>query len=775
MIRRLPRIFAALAALAFAPLAQAADYYNRTGSESGNSSSISGANVSGDPIGWATAPGGSQALAGITAGDSTYHITTEFNCRSGTEAYATPSSSSIIVHDDVLWYILGKQNNYAIALNNVSVGNRATVHYFNNGNNGNGALAGSFQMASGATLQISGRYIVNDSRGMVLSASVAGSGAIVACRFDNDAQYNNNTVAHFISGNISSFTGDIVAYDYGTCNTLSLELVNAISIPGDPVADAMSKVVVTNSATLKIDNDWTSPTNRVWIFGDKGKPTIHVASDKTVTIKGDIVGSVGFTKTGAGTLAIRGASPDFSGDVTISAGTVQLVGDAAALADKAATTWTEAGGMLEVIPDAPVEYTDFAVSPIPAQTVTSVTELMSGVWPSVIVSNLDISAALVLGTDYTVAYSGNNLPGSGRVTVTGIGDYAGRMSVVSFVIATSGIASYYNVENASREGQSSSSISGDNSPSGWSIARGGGMSINGITAENSIYYVWRDVSHRSPDNKGCTTPASSAIVVEPGVTWNIFGKSGSNTLTLNNLRLLPGAVFAYDLNNVTADLDERTTIGGSITMEESSSLIFTGYGRNDQMDVREITLSASVTGTGLVMTYLSQASVMDVTQKITGDITGFTGDLGVRGLGDASGAFVLELVNACSVPGDPAPGDVAYVVVTNGATLKVDHDWTSGASRVWDFGNGARPTVCVEAGKTVTVTGAVTGTSGFEKTGEGTLVLSGRLNGLSGTVKVSAGTLCLPNESRCEMFTVDVAEGATVVYARAPGIRIFLR
>ena len=48
-------------------------------------------------------------------------------------------------------------------------------------------------------------------------------------------------------------------------------------------------------------------------------------------------------------------------------------------------------------------------------------------------------------------------------------------------------------------------------------------------------------------------------------------------------------------------------------MDEASSLIFTGHGRDDYRNVREITLSATVTGTGFVMTYLSQASVMNVT------------------------------------------------------------------------------------------------------------------------------------------------------------------
>ena len=95
---------------------------------------------------------------------------------------------------------------------------------------------------------------------------------------------------------------------------------------------------MTNGATLVIDQDWVSPKNRVWDFGDGPRPTVEVAAGKTVEIKGAVRGSAGFKKTGAGTLVLSGASPSFSGECLISTGKVVLKGAAASLKDNFGTT-----------------------------------------------------------------------------------------------------------------------------------------------------------------------------------------------------------------------------------------------------------------------------------------------------------------------------------------------------------------------------------------------------------------------------------------------------
>ncbi len=87
--------------------------------------------------------------------------------------------------------------------------------------------------------------------------------------------------------------------------------------------------------------------------------------------------------------------------------------------------------------------------------------------------------------------------------------------------------------------------------------------------------------------------------------------------------------------------------------------------------------------------------------------------------------------------------DFSTIYVTNGAVKVVDQDWTTGAKRVWDFGNGATPAIDVAEGKTLTIKGPIRGASGFLKRGLGTLVLAGSGSEFSGNCEVCSGKVVL--------------------------------
>lgn len=87
--------------------------------------------------------------------------------------------------------------------------------------------------------------------------------------------------------------------------------------------------------------------------------------------------------------------------------------------------------------------------------------------------------------------------------------------------------------------------------------------------------------------------------------------------------------------------------------------------------------------------------------------------------------------------------DFSTIYVTNGAVKVVDQDWTTGAKRVWDFGNGATPAIDVAEGKTLTIKGPIRGASGFLKRGLGTLVLAGSGAEFSGNCEVCSGKVVL--------------------------------
>ena len=312
-----------------------------------------------------------------------------------------------------------------LTLNNVTVGAGATLALVpaNDGQEFNDALAGDITLEDGATLLVSASKDQDSARWMTLSASVKGRGAIFMPSTTTSYTYSG-VLANQITGDISAFTGDIGTWCGN--NPTSLELVNAESLPGDPAPGEVAYVVVTNSATLKIDQNWVSPTNRIWILGDTGTPTIEVPSGRTVVIDGDLAGSVGFNKTGAGTLVLKGASPDLLGTVTISAGILRLGGKASTLTSKAGLTITESGGLLDI--------SSLSIGSIADQTVYSLEDLAAGIRPAVAVSDIDAGVQLSLGTDYTVSYLNNTTSGVATAVVTGINTYEGIVGSVDFII-----------------------------------------------------------------------------------------------------------------------------------------------------------------------------------------------------------------------------------------------------------------------------------------------------------------------------------------------------
>ncbi|MBO4708789.1 MAG: hypothetical protein J5727_03300, partial [Kiritimatiellae bacterium] len=385
----------------------------------------------------------------------------------------------------------------------------------------------------------------------------------------------------------------------------------------------------------------------------------------------------------------------------------------------------------------------FTVDPIAAQTVTSALEFLAGVTPSVTVTDGTTSALLAEGTDYTVAYTDNDTVGTAYATVTGIGDYDGYTVSVPFAI--SGVTLYYAVSGGNDD-SSSSSISGNGSPTGWSTTKGGMKAVNGITAANAIYTIWENRWMRTPYASGYATPATSAIVVEQDCVWTLGVKMTGQTLTLSNVVVRSGgAVNVMPIND--DGKIQNNTFAGNFMLEEGAALRLDA--RQNPGAIKQSILSASVTGRGAIVLpssadTIAYAGVLE--NKITGDISGFTGDIGTW-RGNDLAAVSMELVNASSLPGDPEPQDVAYVVVTNGATLKIDQEWVSPTNRIWILGDGATPTINVPSGKTVTVEGDLVGSVGFNKTGAGTLVLRGASPDFSGTVTISAGEVRLAGKA----------------------------
>lgn len=66
--------------------------------------------------------------------------------------------------------------------------------------------------------------------------------------------------------------------------------------------------------------------------------------------------------------------------------------------------------------------------------------------PEVVITNTTTGALLEEGRDYTLAYTNNAAPGSAKITVTGIGDYAGECNYLSFDIVCGFTAADYSTD-----------------------------------------------------------------------------------------------------------------------------------------------------------------------------------------------------------------------------------------------------------------------------------------------------------------------------------------
>ena len=325
---------------------------------------------------------------------------------------------------------------------------------------------------------------------------------------------------------------------------------------------------------------------------------------------------------------------------------------------------------------------------------------------------------------------------------------------------------------ATQDAVGQTSIYGTQSAAGWALTQdSAAVAVRGINQEYATYHVWQNVMHRTPQNISYTTPVTSSIVVEPGVKWEIGNVLTKNTLTLNNVTLCAGASCEVVQYRVEGAYDNY--IDGSFAISNGAALKIDCSSWSDSYRSFEH-LAATVAGKGEIAMFNAASSgnavpLQNFSSTITGDISGFRGDLvAYNGAMNGATLFRLTLVNASSIPGDPAAGDTARVVVTNGAWLGVNYDWNSPANRIWDFGSGRRPVVFVAAGKTVTINGDILGSSGLVKAGPGTLVLtkrgsfSGACEVIDGKVRLEGGARALASLFR-RKETVSLPAGYTML------------
>ena len=302
-----------LAALALP--AAAADYY-LLGDDTGGSCSLDG---SGSPVGWATTSGGTQVATKANDATGVYHLDGHL-LRIAVSTANLSFGGARLVFDGALPAINDKYTaNATLTLDHLFVP-AGKVGELRCGDKNTKVVAGAdWVVESGARLLLNiGEE--GSSRNWNCSATVTGGGTFAAASGVTDSRVwtaNSATAsgAVTLTGDLSGFTGYLSAGENGMTWTgdqaaaianLKLVIGAASALPqATPDGDVMlGSVCVTNGATISFACNATSVDVRGWTFGSGAVPTVNVDSGKTVTIQGPVQGTVGFKKTGAGTLVL---------------------------------------------------------------------------------------------------------------------------------------------------------------------------------------------------------------------------------------------------------------------------------------------------------------------------------------------------------------------------------------------------------------------------------------------------------------------------------------
>lgn len=302
-----------LAALALP--AAATDYYLR-GDDTGSNCSLDG---SGSPYGWATTSGGTQVATKANDATGVYHLDGHL-LRIAVSTANLSFGGARLVFDGALPAINDKYTaNATLTLDHLFVP-AGKVGELRCGDKNTKVVAGAdWVVESGARLLLNiGEE--GSSRNWNCSATVTGGGTFAAASGVTDSRVwtaNSATAsgAVTLTGDLSGFTGYLSAGENGMTWTgdqaaaianLKLVIGAASALPqATPDGDVMlGSVCVTNGATISFACNATSVDVRGWTFGSGAVPTVNVDSGKTVTIQGPVQGTVGFKKTGAGTLVL---------------------------------------------------------------------------------------------------------------------------------------------------------------------------------------------------------------------------------------------------------------------------------------------------------------------------------------------------------------------------------------------------------------------------------------------------------------------------------------
>lgn len=250
-------------------------------------------------------------------------------------------------------------------------------------------------------------------------------------------------------------------------------------------------------------------------------------------------------------------------------------------------------------------------------------------------------------------------------------------------------------------------------PAIYANVSGTSVKVNASETETRSDEVWLHPGAGEYAMLSCTVLKEGATSVQLRVT-DVNGSSGVgvccylavNGSVLSVVELQNGG--AAEFQQYLASLEVGDVVDVILRSRKAD-------GADTQSDATAIGMTLGLASGRVYGDGLANASVTHVACE---DFADYNGDVVV------TGSSTLILPVGAPAPGDPAGSEQALFSLTDGATLQVEEDWTSGVSRRWDFGSSDDPTIYVAEGKTLRIDGEVTGQCVLHKRGSGTLIMS---------------------------------------------------
>ena len=593
----------------------------------------------------------------------------------------------------------------------------------------------------------------------------------------------------------------------GTANLLGLKLsgastsaVGALSLTGgrlnlgatglqNGATTSASSTVTLGAGTLGAFANWSS--SRAMTLSDAATgvtldtlDSVDGVTGRTITLTGALSGSGSLRKQGAGTLAL-GAANTFTGGSTLSAGTLLLSHQNALQS----STLALSGGTLAF--DSAVAGNAFTLGGL------------SGSGSLSLLNNAGTPAAVTLtvggnnaGTTYSGSITGGSLLKSGSGTLTlDLGAHSlvqltatgGAVAVTGGSLSTSSTVSLQTAGLTVSAGSVSLArlVTSDANATTTTLTLGGGLlEVTGTnstdsTAASLLLGHWTSSSTTLALSGGELRSLGANLLL--GWDSQVTVNHSAGTANLLGIRLGPtrNVVANYNLtggrlnlgaNGVVSTAANKTlsfgqaTVGALADWSSSQGISLTSASGTtfDTADAstgaaRTITLNGALSGSGKLTKTGNGVLVLGAANGFSGGVALGQGTLRVAnnaalgvgaltlsgGVLSSASSTGYSLANDVTFGGDATLGDA-----TNNGALTFGGAVGLGASQ--------RNLTVASA---VTFAGAVSGSAGFTKSGNGTLTLSAANASLGGTVEVAQGSLVLSGNGTLGNAGITLANG----------------